>query len=438
MTFRDRNDAGQQLADRLKEEAYEDPLVLALPRGGVPVAAQVAAALNAPLEVFVARKVGAPGQPEFGIGAIAEDGGEIVVTGAGERLGIGDEQMRRLADNERAELSRRVKAYRGSQPLPDVRGHDVVLIDDGLATGVTAEAALRALRRRRPRRLVLAAPVCPPDTFQRLSDLADDVISLETPPDLGGIGAWYDDFSQTSDDEVVSILHTYRSQHGGNGQAEPADREVTLAVPEAGSITGDLVVPGQAHGVVLFAHGSGSGRHSPRNRSVAEALHRHGLATFLMDLLTEPEEREDIATATHRFDIGLLAHRLELASTWLAEEPTTAHLPLGLFGASTGAAAALTTAAHLPGRIAAVVSRGGRPDLAGDLLTQVQAPTLLIVGELDHQVRQLNESARDQMSCPRDLRVVPGATHLFEEPGALDEVANLAGNWFTTHLEGDR
>ncbi|NEE02322.1 phosphoribosyltransferase [Phytoactinopolyspora halotolerans] len=214
MTFRDRDDAGRQLAERLSEQAYESPVVLALPRGGVPVAAHVAAALNAPLEVYVARKIGAPGHPEYGIGAIAEGGNEIVVTGAVDQLGLGPEQMRRLADDERAELARRVSAYRGSTPLPPLEGRDVILVDDGLATGVTAEAAVRTLLAHHPRRVVLAVPVCPPDTRDRLSGIADEVVAITVPPDLGGIGAWYQDFSQTSDDEVVGVLERFRAGTG--------------------------------------------------------------------------------------------------------------------------------------------------------------------------------------------------------------------------------
>ncbi|TDE08116.1 dienelactone hydrolase family protein [Jiangella asiatica] len=220
------------------------------------------------------------------------------------------------------------------------------------------------------------------------------------------------------------------------------ERPVTVPV-HSGAVAGveareaihaDLAVPPDARGVVLFAHGSGSSRHSPRNRSVAAALQRQGFATLLTDLLTDVEERDDAVTGRHRFDIALLADRLRLAGRWLATDPATAHLPLGLFGASTGAAAALAVAAPDDERVGAVVSRGGRPDLAGDALPGVQAPTLLIVGGRDEQVLGLNRAALARMRCVRDLAVVPGATHLFEEPGALAEVARLAGDWFSAHL----
>jgi dienelactone hydrolase len=196
----------------------------------------------------------------------------------------------------------------------------------------------------------------------------------------------------------------------------------------------DLTLPAGASGLVVFAHGSGSGRHSPRNRSVARHLNGRGLATLLLDLLTAEEERVDELTRELRFDIPLLARRVVGAAQWAFDAPSTRRLPVGLFGASTGAAAALVAARELGQGIAAVVSRGGRPDLAGEALPAVTAPTLLIVGSEDHDVLQLNRLARARMTCTADLVTVAGATHLFEEPGTLEEVARLAGEWFSRHL----
>jgi putative phosphoribosyl transferase len=196
-------------------------------------------------------------------------------------------------------------------------------------------------------------------------------------------------------------------------------------------LRGSLAVPDQASGIIVFAHGSGSSRLSPRNHSVARALNEAGLATLLFDLLL-PSEAED----RHKvFDIPLLAGRLEEALDWVEEEESTSDLPVGLFGASTGAAAALTAAARRPELIAAVVSRGGRPDLAADALSSVLAPTLLIVGELDTVVIELNRRARNQLTCPARVEIVPGATHLFEERGTLDRVIELASAWFTQYLD---
>lgn len=199
---------------------------------------------------------------------------------------------------------------------------------------------------------------------------------------------------------------------------------------------GDLTLPDGAAGLVIFAHGSGSSRHSPRNRFVAGVINRAGLGTLLMDLLTEEEERVDDITRELRFDIDLLGRRVGEVVEWAGASDELAELPVGLFGSSTGAAAALVAAGALPGKIHAVVSRGGRPDLAGGALPQVECPTLLIVGGLDDVVIGLNEQAQQDMRCVSELVIVPGATHLFEEPGTLEEVARLAAEWFARHLAG--
>lgn len=211
------------------------------------------------------------------------------------------------------------------------------------------------------------------------------------------------------------------------------EREISIDAPGV-SLRADLALPDDARGLVIFAHGSGSSRHSPRNRAVAGALQRAGLSTLLMDLLTAEEEREDLATARLRFDIPLLAERLTAAIGSMAEEAETAAFPIGAFGASTGAAAALVAAARRPDVVRAIVSRGGRPDLAEDDLSAVRAPTLLVVGSRDEQVLEMNRQAMSRMDCEVSLEVVPGATHLFEEPGALDQVARHASRWFVRHL----
>jgi putative phosphoribosyl transferase len=211
--------------------------------------------------------------------------------------------------------------------------------------------------------------------------------------------------------------------------------ERTVSVP-AGHLTleGTLGLPANPTGIVLFAHGSGSSRFSPRNRYVATILRQAGLATLLLDLLSTTEEEVDEVTRQHRFDIGMLADRLIVTIDWLREQPQSAELAIGLFGASTGGGAALVAAAERPVQVAAVVSRGGRPDLAGEALPSVQAPTLLIVGGQDGVVIDLNERARDHMRGEVRLEIVPGATHLFEEPGALERVAELARDWFLQYL----
>ena len=257
-------------------------------------------------------------------------------------------------------------------------------------------------------------------------------------------------------DRLKGTAPAARSRQGGLPQTSPfkdrtelspggflMDRTAAVTALEepvrvnAGQVTleGDLGVPEGARGVVLFAHGSGSGRHSPRNRFVAQALQEAGLATLLVDLLTADEEAEDALTRHLRFDIGLLAGRLIGATDWLAKDVRTARLSVGYFGASTGGGAALVAAAQRPDRVAAVVSRGGRPDLAGEALAETHAPTLLIVGGDDEQVIGMNEEALARLAAPiKRLVIVPGASHLFEERGKLEQVAQLAAEWFTRHL----
>ncbi len=221
-------------------------------------------------------------------------------------------------------------------------------------------------------------------------------------------------------------------------EASPSDREERPVRVSAGPVVleGNLGVSADARGVVLFAHGSGSGRHSPRNRYVAQVLRKAGLATLLIDLLTAEEEEVDLQTLHLRFDIGLLAERLVGATEWLERNPDTQNLRVGYFGASTGAGAALVAAAEHPEPIGAIVSRGGRPDLAGPALPHVTAPTLLIVGGNDFPVIGMNQEALEQLRTEKRLEIVPGATHLFEEPGALEEVARLAAGWLAHHLGG--
>jgi putative phosphoribosyl transferase len=217
--------------------------------------------------------------------------------------------------------------------------------------------------------------------------------------------------------------------------AGQSDEHLIRVAADAVTLEGNLSLPKGADGIVLFAHGSGSSRHSPRNRYVAWLLNEVGLATLLVDLLTSEEEAIDLTTVHLRFDIGLLAERVIAVTDWLGQNPDTRRLRVGYFGASTGAAAVLVAAAERAEAVSAIVSRGGRPDLAGPALARVRAPTLLIVGGNDFQVIELNRAAFAQLSCEKQLVIVPGATHLFEEPGALDAVARLARDWFERHLK---
>ncbi len=420
--FADRREAGRALAQRVRVSPEDDPVVLALPRGGVPVAVEVAAALHAPLDVLAVRKLGAPGQPELAVGAVAEGRIGVLDQRAAALTGLTQELLDATLDAEERELRRRVRAYRGGRPATSIEGRTAILVDDGLATGLSDLAAVRSARAQGATRVIVAAPVSSAEAVPLLGEDADEVITVTIPEGMGSVGRWYGDFAPVPDAEVVRLLATTRT-------APPVRRSVTFPAGD-GRIDGDLVVPEQAHGLVLFAHGSGSSRLSPRNREVAHALQTRGLATLLFDLLTPAE-------AAHRelvFDIPLLGDRLEAVARWTREEPTLRDLPLGLFGASTGAAAAVRAAAALDAAVAAVVSRGGRPDLAPERLPLVTAPTLLVVGGADPQVLALNREAAAALRCPHEVTVIPGASHVFEEPGTLAEVARLAGDWFEAHL----
>jgi putative phosphoribosyl transferase len=439
--YHDRRDAGRQLGERLQAFAGTDTVVVGLPRGGIPVAFEVARALDAPLDLLVVRKVGAPGHPELGMGAVAEGGVRVLNEDVLRSLLVSAEELEHAVARAEAELDARARRYRGERPALDLEGRTVILVDDGLATGGSARAAARALRDRKPDRLVLAVPVGAPDSIDALGGEFDEILCLQAPETMWAIGLWYEDFGQTSDEEVAALLAqaSAAAEHAiaaGTDAADPPpdaavrQRQALIPLADGGQIIGDLVAPTDPVGVVVFAHGSGSGRHSPRNRQVAAALNDAGLATLLIDLLTVDEERH----RANVFDIALLAQRLAAATHWVCEQPDLDSLALGYFGASTGAGAALWAAAQLGDQVNAVVSRGGRPDLAIPRLGDVRAATLLIVGGLDTVVIQLNRDALAQLRCEARLEIVPGATHLFEEPGTLEAVQRLAAAWFTYHL----
>ncbi len=430
IVFRDRVDAGRRLAQRLSCLRDQNVVVLGLPRGGVPVAFEVAEALDAPLDVIVVRKLGVPFQPELAMGAIGEGGILVTDTDVLARARISDDELRAVERAEQVQLAARVARYRKGLGRIDLRGRTAVVVDDGMATGSTARAACQVARNLGAATVVLAVPVASADVVRHFT-AADTVISVSCEPHLRAVGFHYRDFRPTTDDEVMSLLQAAGKRAvDGQGAAVPdCDRDVAISVG-AVRLHGHLHVPEPASGVVLFAHGSGSSRHSPRNRFVADVLFRAGLGTLLLDLLTPAEELDRKLV----FDIALLADRLIGATEWLAAQPETASCRVGYFGASTGAGAALWAAAVAGPAIAAVVSRGGRPDLAEPRLPKVQAPTLLIVGGNDETTLKLNRRAQTRLRCPCSLIVVQGAGHLFEEPGTLNEVATLARDWFTRHL----
>ncbi len=430
--FADRSDAGRQLAARLLPLVLHKPVVYALPRGGVPVALEIARLLRAPLDLILVRKIGAPGAPELALGAIVDGANPQTVINeeVRRRSGADDIFLERARERELVELERRRVRYLGNRKQVNAAGHTAIIVDDGLATGATMKAAIIAMKRQGADKVCVAIPVAPVEALAPIEEQADLVICLHPAENFHGVGAFYDDFHQLTDEETVGLLRQSWAESrdiSSGAQVGLARRQV--AVPPLG-LLGELCVPAEPRGIVLFAHGSGSSRHSPRNIAVADTLNTHGFATLLFDLLT-PAEAEDRRNV---FDIPLLADRVVEAALYISGEPDIADLQLGLFGASTGAAAALLAAAELGGRIRAVVSRGGRPDLAGSRLSEVVAPTLLIVGGADRQVLELNRQALASLRCEKLLKVVPGAGHVFEEPGALETVTELATAWFQHYL----
>jgi putative phosphoribosyl transferase len=450
--FRDRDEAGVALGAAVARLDLPDPVVLGLPRGGVPVAAAVAAALGAPLDVIVVRKLGVPFQPELAMGAIGEDGALVLNDDVVRLAHVSERELAQVEQHERAELERRLVGVRAVRPREPLVGRTAVLVDDGIATGATMRAAVAVARAHGATRVVVAAPVAPPDVVEMMATLADRVVCLEQPEPFWAVGSWYQRFDAVSDDEVTRLLAAARVRTHAPGDAQdpspadpptpaglptrhgpprPEEREVSIPAGEL-ALRGNLTVPAAARGVVVFAHGSGSSRHSPRNRWVAEQLQQADVATLLMDLLSEREasRREPV------FDVELLASRLAAATAWLRTQPQTQGLPVGYFGASTGAAAALWAAAQPGAHVAAVVSRGGRPDLAAPVLGQVRTPTLLLVGGDDGVIIDLNRRAAALLTAEHRLVIVPGASHLFEEPGTLERVAEEAAEWFTRWFAG--
>lgn len=416
--FQDRTEAGKALAERLAPYEKEHPLVLAIPRGGVPVAYEIAQGLNAELDLLMVKKISLPEFPEVALGAVSEDGRPWFNNSLIKRLGLSKSSLKTAAEAKTQELLNQIRELRGNKQAVPAEGRTVIVVDDGVATGATLKAALEILRLRKPKKIIVATPVAPEKTLKTLSKWADEVICLLAPSPFYAVGDWYLDFTQVSDQEVVGLLQA--PQGGGE---ESLFREISFR--DGGiELKADLQIVKDMRGVVVFAHGSGSSRFSPRNRFVAQELNKAGFGTLLADLLTEEEssDRKNV------FDVELLIRRVQKATATMMHYLPSFEVPIAYFGASTGAAAALGAAAQSPREIFAVICRGGRPDLALNYLSQVKAPTLLIVGAEDTQVIPLNQSAARNIKNSKVI-LVPHATHLFEEPGTLEEVVEYSVDW---------
>jgi len=425
------------------------------------------------------RKLGVPFQPELAMGAIGEGGVRVENDEVLRRSGVTATELASVEQRELADLKQQAQRFRAGRQHVDITGRTVIVIDDGIATGSTASAACQVARRQGAATVIMAAPVGAPESIRALRAVCDEVICLDAPPFFAAVGTWYDDFRHVPDADVINLLERAANAvpapapgpppdpspplpapprrgrgrgsgadpasaaspensnptnfaagtHGSGSSAKPPEVDQPVEV-SAGTVllAGHLTIPVDPTGIVIFVHGSGSSRHSPRNRYVASQLNLAGLGTLLFDLLTPTEELDRVNV----FDVETLASRLAEVTAWLRGQPGALDATIGYFGASTGAAAALWAASEPTADIAAVVSRGGRPDLAEARLAAVRSPTLLIVGDKDEVALGLNREAQHWLRCENRLAIVPGATHLFEEPGALQTVTRLARDWFNT------
>ncbi len=432
--FESRQQAGSLLAARLEKlitKNRDNVVILALARGGVPVANEICHAYHLPLEVLIVRKIGHPRQPEYGIGAITEGGYHWLNSEAIDLAKVDTTYVEQIIQRESREIERRIGLYRRGRSLPDLAGKLVILVDDGLATGVTARVASHFVKSQGAAKVVLAVPVCSERNCERINDEVDELLCLERPSGFESVGQFYREFGQLSDADVMKFFPVAcRPQKVSEPRNTEPQQDVIIQLGETES-RGIVNLPKKLKGFVVFAHGSGSHRMSPRNRSVAEHLANQGIGSLLFDLLTPSETQE----RDNAFDIPLLAKRLIGATLWVKQQDFSEGVPIGYFGASRGAAAALWAAAELGPQISAVVSRGGRPDLAMNRLPDVTAATLLIVGDLDAEVVGLNRLALSHLSNAH-MTLIRGATHLFTEEGTLEKVWEEAAAWFAKYLCG--
>jgi putative phosphoribosyl transferase len=433
MLFHDRRNAGILLANKISQISLDknNTIVIALPRGGVPVAYEVAKKLQVPLDIILVKKIGAPSFPELAVGAVSEDNEIYYNEDLIERLGYETSDLKPFKDHALKELQKSSTSLRREYPPIPLIGKDIILVDDGVATGATMEVVIHLLKKKKVGKIILATPVSSQEAMTKLGSEVDMVEVIMVPPALSSIGEWYEDFSQVETEDVIDLLSEFSSLSANqpNIQSEEVSiRDSSIA------LTGDINTSDNIKSWVIFAHGSGSSHKSVRNVNVAMELTKAGHGTLLFDLLTMDED-----AYSNRFNIPLLSKRLVMATRWLMKSKYYKEdTPIAFFGASTGAAAALEAAAKMTDEniVYSVISRGGRPDMVDKkTLGSIYIPVLLIVGGEDFEVIELNKMAAESLPNCR-LSIVPGATHLFEEPGALAEVTKLAIEWFDSHVPG--
>jgi predicted phosphoribosyltransferase/dienelactone hydrolase len=419
MFFRDRHDAGRQLAEALRPLALQHPVVLGIPRGGVPVAAEVAEALGGELGVVVARKLRAPGYPELAIGAVTADGAAYINEAVAHDVGATASYIETETERQRQEAARREESFDGHR-RPPVAGRAVVVVDDGIATGATAIAAVRAMKQAGASRVILAVPVSPPESFSMLSGECDEVVCPNVVEDFYAVGQFYADFRPTTDHEVRRLLQA----HDDGSRPVSGPRPVTIE-RDGVRLSAVLTLPegDQPFRCVVFVHGLGSGKDSPRNQAIAARLADVGFATLLFDLSSHGESDDD-ARGEAAFVDDLAA-----AVNWLRQQPGI-ESRIGIAGSSYGGMVAVH-ALHT-GRVAADAMVLRAPPVDPGDLDGLTIPTLCIVGGQDMLLPSVRRAAERAPNVT--LREVPGASHLFEEPGALECALDETVTWFKRHI----
>jgi predicted phosphoribosyltransferase/dienelactone hydrolase len=423
MYFRNRKDAGERLAAILKQKDYSDAVVLGIPRGGVPVAAEVARALNGTLAVVVARKLGAPGNPELAIGATTATGATYINTGVAIAVGASHDYIEAETQRQVAEAKRREEMF-DTHRRPSLKDRVVIVVDDGVATGATAIAAIRAVKAEGARRVVIAVPVGPPEMIELLGNEADEVVYLESDPGFWAVGQYYDDFEQVSDQDVRALLGATASVPAldSSHRVEIARNNVRLA----GVLT---TPPGTGpFPLVIFVHGLGSSKESPRNVTIASHLVDAGIATLLFDLSSHGESSPD-----PRGGMDAYVADLQAVFAWAATEPHVKNSTIGIAGSSLGATVAVQALARGGVKPRTMVLRG--PPLGAEEFRAVNVPSLVIIGSRDPLRSGVEWGV---ISCPQiTLSIVEGASHLFEEPGTLQQALQRTVDWFVEKLVPD-
>jgi putative phosphoribosyl transferase len=421
--FADRRDAGRQLAAVLDDFRYEDPVVVGIPPGGMAVAAEVARALGAPLDVVPLCALIAPEDRSRPFGILAERGVVVLDPDAVREMHLDGDEVDAKVQSARQELDHLLAEYHPTGRRLAVAGRTVLLVDDGLVSSRNVQAGARSLRERGATRIILAVPVARSGCAIEMREWVDQVVSLEDRRQPRALRLWYDDFGETTEDESAALL----SEHVG-----AREREVKIEVPPETLLSGHLTVPwgAYARGAVLLAGFPRAKPGATRSGSLAAALNKAGLATLQLDLLRATEDRD----TTSVFDVDMLAERLVGATRWLRAQPETARLALGYIGSDIGSAAALVPAARLRAGICAVVTCGGRPDWANRWLSGIVAPVLMISVEADARARARSRDAQCQLRCVSDLAVVRERTGTVDWPEAGEQMAALALEWLTQHL----